>query len=242
MIRTFVMAVFVCLASGASAYAQYNDEIVVTGSRLERFASDTVPTVSLIRNADFVLISYDFVCDTRDRAQRRRELTRTLEGLIASARRRNDIELSTLVEYEDDYDTLYFPKPYEAVDEESFTPQYGRSDTSVQSVVVKTPVKESGDSLEAAAARIEDFVKALKLEGRTLAEQKGDTQLSIVNVERYRTQLTAEIRADAQQQSEALGASETAISGLEQVVRWERTGPLALKIYIPYKFAFKIGG
>ncbi|MCK5750306.1 MAG: hypothetical protein KAH44_29075 [Oricola sp.] len=228
--------------SGAGALAQSGDEIVVTGSRLQRYAADVVPTVALNRNADFVLITYNFVCDTRDAAQRRRELTRTLEGLIAAAGKRDDIELSTLVEYEDDYDTLYFPKPYEAVDTESFSGQYGRADTSLQTIVIKTPAGEGEASLDAAAARIKKFVGTLKMEGRTIAEKTGDTQLSIVNVERYRAELTAAIRTDAERQSAALGAGKTEISGLEQVVRWERSRPLELKIYIPYKLAFTIDG
>ncbi len=229
-----------CLFGGATAVAQYDEEIVVTGSRLQRYSADVVPTVALNRNADFVLISYDFICDTRDEIQRKRELTRTLEAMIAAADRRKDIDLSTLAEYEDDYETLYFPKPYNAVNPADFSGHRGRSDTSVQTVVIKTPA--DAGSLEAAAERIQAFVRSLKMDGRTLAEAQGGPQLSIVNVERYRRELTAAIRADAMAQREALGASETKISGLEQVVRWERAGPLELKIYIPYSYVFTIEG
>lgn len=239
MMRVLAAAISMLATLAAVAAAQSDDEIVVTGSRLQRYAADVVPSVALERNADFVLISYDFICDTRDKAQRVRELTRTLENLIAAAARRDDIELSTLVEYEDDYDTLYFPKPYAAVNENDFKVQYGRDDTSVQRVVVKTPVND-GATIEGASARITAFAKSLKVEGRTIAVVDGDPQLSIVNVERYRPELTAAIRADAAEKRAALGAATTEISGLEQVVRWERSGPLELKIYIPYKLGFTI--
>ncbi len=242
MNKLLVLVAGIVALTGAHAWAQSGgDEIVVTGSRLQRYSADVVPMVALARNADFVLVTYDFICDTRDARERTRELTKTLEGLIAAAGRRKDIELSTLIEYEDNYDTLYFPMPYTSVDARKFTGQYGRADTSVQTVVIKTPAGEGGVTLEAAAERIEAFVDGLKTEGRTLAVERGDPQLSIVNVERYRPELTAAIRADAERQSAALGASKTEISGLEQVVRWERTGPLELKIYIPYKFAFTVG-
>ena len=187
-----------------------------------------------------MLITYDFICDTRDGRERKRELTKTLENLIAAAAKRKDIELSTLIEYEDAYDMLYFPIPYTSVRSGVFSSQYGRTDTSVQSVVIKTPAGESATSLGAATERIEEFVDALKTEGRTIAVDKGDPQLSIVDVERYRAELTTAIRADAESQRTALGASEIELSGLEQVVRWERSGPLELKIYIPYKYTFTI--
>ena len=81
------VAVAFCTAFLESAVAQGSDEIVVTGARLQRFAADVVPSVYLERNADFVLISYDFICDTRDRKAREGELRRTLEGLLAGAAR-----------------------------------------------------------------------------------------------------------------------------------------------------------
>ena len=180
------------------------------------------------------------MCDTRDARERKRELTKTIENLIAAAGKRKDIELSTLIEYEDAYDTLYFPIPYTSVRSGVFSSQYGRADTSVQTVVIKTPAGENAKSLGAAVERIEQFVDSLKTEGRTIAVDKGDPQLSVVDVERYRPELTTAIRADAESQRAALGASEIDLSGLEQVVRWERSGPLELKIYIPYKYTFTI--
>ncbi|MEZ5891534.1 MAG: hypothetical protein R3C58_00070 [Parvularculaceae bacterium] len=235
------LSVFASCAFVTAAQAQLGDEIVVTGSRLQRYSSDVVPTVALKRNADFVLVSYQFICDTRDAAQRKKELTKTLQSLIAAADKRKDIDLSTLVEYDDNYDTLYFPKPYTSVNDDGFYGQPGRLDTSVQRLVIKTPVDGKIKSLEDAVERIESFVESVKMEGRTLAVDDNEAQLSVVNVERYRGELTAAIGADAKAQGAALNATETEIEGMEQVVRWERTGPLELKIYIPYKYAFTIG-
>jgi len=216
------------------------EEIVVTGSRLSRYSSDQVPSVTLNRKADFVLINYDFICDTRDARKRKKELVTTLEDLISKAKKRDDIELSTLVEYEDDYDTLYFPIPFEIVDEELIGPQYGRNDTSLIKLIIKTPINDSIDSLEAALDKIEAFIGSVKMTGRSEAVENGDAQLSIVNVERYRSELISEILKNVHAQKGVLGGNSVELSGLENVVRWERTGVLDLKIYIPYKISVQI--
>lgn len=234
------VAVAFCTAFLESAVAQGSDEIVVTGARLQRFAADVVPSVYLERNADFVLISYDFICDTRDRKAREGELRRTLEGLLAGAARRDDIELSTIVEYEDAYDTLYFPKPYTQVSVGNFKPQYGRSDTSVQTVIIKTPVEKNDVNVESAIGRIESFIDSVKMNGRTIAVSSEEVQLSVVNVERYREDLTAKIIADVKRQRDLVGGGAIELSGLENVVRWERSGPMQLTIYLPYKVTVEI--
>lgn len=234
------VAVAFCAVVLESAFAQGGDEIVVTGARLQRFAADVVPSVSLERNADFVLVSYDFVCDTRDRKFREDELSRTLEGLLAGAARRDDSELSTIVEYEDAYDTLYFPKPYTKVAVGDFKPQYGRADTSVQTVIIKTPVGKNDANVESAIGRIESFIDGVKMNGRTIAVSSEEVQLSVVDVERYREDLTAKIIADVKGQRDQIGGGAIELSGLENVVRWERSGPMQLTIYLPYKVTVEI--
>jgi hypothetical protein len=240
MIRAAYLIAAAFLFAGSAAAQNESEEIIVTGSRLQRFAADIVPVASITRKADFALVTYDFVCDTRDAAARRRELSQTLEDLIAKAGRRDDIELATLVEYEDQYDTLYFPKPYAAANPAEFKSQVGRSDTSVQTVIIKTPIDAGIGSLEGARKKISDFVGTVTMRGRTTAEPESETQLSIANVERYRPELIAAIRSDADRQRRELSASRVVLSGLEQIVRWERTGPLELKIYIPYELEVEL--
>ncbi|NHK27796.1 hypothetical protein FF098_007775 [Parvularcula flava] len=217
-----------------------SDEIVVTGTRLSRYEADIIPAVTLTRDADFVLKTYSIVCDTRDRATRLRELTGTLEDLIAKADRRSDIELSIIEEYDDNYDTLYFPRPFDKVDPDNFTSQYGRTDTSMLSVTIKTPVTDSFSTLDQAEELIEDFVDTIRLQGRTEFLSGEEVQLSVRNVERYRPELLAAILAYARQTAGTLEGTETEIAGLEQVVRWERAGPMELTLYLPYKLSVSL--
>ena len=221
------------------AFAQ-SDEIIVTGSRLERFSNDVTPAVTLTKTPDFILVQYTFRCDTRDRAKREKELKTTLKELLKRANARDDIQLSTIIEFEDGHDTLYFPTPYTKVNSDDFLGQYGRADVSQIEITVKTPVDDGISSLDDAEMRIEEFVDSIKMTGRTEAISSEEVQLSIKNVDRYRPELLSAILAESEQLKTALSGSRVSLSGLENVVRWERTGPLDLEIYIPYKIAIEV--
>ena len=232
------LALFILLATNLAFASQ--DEIIVTGQKLQRYSSDNVPYIVLDKKADYVLVGYQIICDTRDRNKRLSEITDSLNDLIKKAGKRDDIQLSTIIEYEDDYETLYFPIPFEKFDGDLLDAQYGRSDTSKMYVVIKMPVTSAIQSLEQAEELIDRFVDTVSMKGRTEAITDGEVRLSIVNLERYRPELLQKIQADLKSNQATFSGTEVQVSGLENVLRWERVGELDLKVYLPYEISITV--
>jgi len=168
------------------------------------------------------------VNDTRDAAGRRDEITRTLRAMARAAVARADIELSI----EDD--GALVPLTQDMVSTLTLGIDPGRSDTSVASLVVKTPIRP-GDTLDAASDRIEDFVGDIRPVGRSLANIRGDWQLSVINPAQYRAPILAAIAADARATAAVFGEGYAVqIEGMSNRVTWRQSGPLDLALFIPY--------
>lgn len=214
-------------AQDASNYLG-SDEIIVTGSRAIEWDPDDVPVIQLERRADNLIVAVRVVNDTRDALGRRDEITRTLRAMARAAAGRADIDLSV----EDD-GTLV-PLTEDMVATLTLGVDQGRSDTSVASLVVKTPIR-AGDTLDAASERIEDFVDDIAPVGRSLADISGDWQLSVINPAQYRAPILAAIAADARTTAATFGEGYAVqVEGLSNRVTWRQSGPLDLSLFIPY--------
>lgn len=222
--------------SGA-AKAQAVEEIVVTGTRMS--ASNygapvsviQVPVVRLERRADNLIVSIDVINDTRDATTRRNEITRSLTGMARAAATRGDIELSIIK------DGGLTPFVESMIGTLTLGVDDGRDDTSVATLIVKTPIL-AGDTLDSASNRIEAFVEGSSMAGRSLAEISGDWQLSIVNPPQYREPVIRLIADDARETSAAFGDGyAVTVDGLENRVAWQQSGPLSLILYIPYRMS-----
>lgn len=204
------------------------DEIIVTGSRAIEWDPDDIPVIQLERRADNLIVAVRVVNDTRDAPGRRDEITRTLRAMARAAASRVDIDLSI----EDD-GTLV-PLTEDMVSTLTLGMDPGRSDTSVASLVVKTPIRE-GDTLDAASERIEAFVEGIDPVGRSLADVVGDWQLSVVNPAQYRAPVLAAIAADARTTAATFGEGYAVqVEGMSNRVTWRQSGPLELALFIPY--------
>jgi hypothetical protein len=204
------------------------DEIIVTGSRAIEWDPDDIPVIQLERRADNLIVAVRMVNDTRDAPGRRDEITRTLRAMARAAAGREDIDLSI----EDD-GTLV-PLTEDMVSTLTLGMDPGRSDTSVASLVVKTPIRE-GDTLDAASERIEEFVEDIDPVGRSLADVVGDWQLSVVNPAQYRAPILAAIAADARTTAAIFGEGYAVqVEGMSNRVTWRQSGPLELALFIPY--------
>ncbi|MDP3803608.1 hypothetical protein [Brevundimonas sp.] len=204
------------------------DEIIVTGSRAIEWDPDDIPVIQLERRADNLIVAVRVVNDTRDAPGRRDEITRTLRAMARAAAGREDIDLSI----EDD-GTLV-PLTEDMVSTLTLGMDPGRSDTSVASLVVKTPIRE-GDTLDAASERIEEFVEGVDPVGRSLADVVGDWQLSVVNPAQYRAPILAAIAADARTTAATFGDGYAVqVEGMSNRVTWRQSGPLELALFIPY--------
>lgn len=209
------------------------DEIIVTGSRAIEWDPDDVPVIQLERRADNLIVAVRVVNDTRDAPGRRNEITQTLRAMARAAAGRPDIDLSI----EDD-GTLV-PLTEDMVSTLTLGMDPGRSDTSVASLVVKTPIRQD-DTLDAASERIETFVDGIDPVGRSLADVSGDWQLSVINPPQYRPAILAAMAADARATSTAFGPEYgVQVDGLSNRVTWRQSGPLDLSLFIPYELSVK---
>ena len=216
------------VAAQEGANAMGVDEIIVTGSRAIEWDPDDIPVIQLERRADNLIVAVRVVNDTRDAPGRRDEITRTLRAMPRAAAGRADIDLSI----EDD-GTLV-PLTEDMVSTLTLGIDPGRSDTSVASLVVKTPIR-AGDTLDAASERIEAFVEGVGPVGRSLADVSGDWQLSVVNPSQYRAPILAAIAADARSTAATFGEGYAVqVEGMSNRVTWRQSGPLDLALFIPY--------
>lgn len=216
-------------AAPAAAQDGQVEEIIVTGSRMIEWDTDDIPAVQLFRRADNLIASVSVVNDTRDAADRRSELTQTLRAMARLAAGRSDIDLSI------ENEGVLVPLSEDMVSTLTLGQDGMRSDTSVASLVVKTPIT-AADTLDAASGRLEAFVEAAPSVGRSQADISEDWQLSIVDPPQYRAPILSLIAEDARRASAAFGeAFSVQVSGVENRVTWRQSGPLDLGLFIPYK-------
>lgn len=226
----------VALATPAMAQDETElNEVVVTGSRIQRDYNDTapavVPVVTVARRADNLIVSVWVVNDTREAAGRRDELIRTLRSMARAAASQPDIALSIL----EDGQLVAFSE--DMVSSLTLGIDGGRSDTSTASLIVKTPIRP-GDTLDSASGRIEQFVARIEKAGRSLVNINGGWQLSIVNPAQYRPDVLGAIAADARETSARFGDGYAVeVSGMANTLTWVQSGPLDLSLFIPYQMS-----
>jgi hypothetical protein len=229
----------VCLFFALPANAQDStvEEIVVTAQRIggpsygePRYnAASAVPVVRTERRADNLIVSIQVINDTRDAAIRRTEITRSLTSMARAAAGRGDIDLSIIK------DGSLVPFTESMISTLTLGVDDDRDDTSVATLIVKTPIRE-GDTLDSASTRVEDFVEGAAMTGRSLAEISGSWQLSIVDPPQYRDPVVRLIAEDARATAAAFGEGyAVTVTGLEGRVAWQQSGPLSLILYIPYQ-------
>ena len=221
-----VLVTLVSLAFAENAWAQ-DEEIVVTASRRASSYEQLVPpTVSLKRRADFAVVSLEIRNDTRDQSQRLGELREALRGLQGRARP----GAVTLAIVDDDVGIV---RPFSLAAAEDLIRADRRADTSIITIRLRTPIAES-DTLESVQQRVGAFVTQAPKPGRTEMEI-GESQLTMVGVDRYREQLLQAIAQDGARAAALFGEGyAVSVSGLESQVAWLRTGDLELTLFIPY--------
>lgn len=221
-----------------AAFAQ-SEEIIVSASRLTRSDFVVIPAVNLKRKADFMVLRTYVISDSRDKALRIEEVTKTLRAIAKKAAGNKNIELGLIKRFETDDDEIEYIVPFDPSDiDEQFFTHGGRVDTTRTTIVAKTPIKQSDDDPGAIVARLERFLESVPVTGRAIVSDDGDPNLSVVNPNQYRPLLIDKIAQDNAQIIDSLGpAYGIEVSGLEQPVRWQVTGPLELTLYFSYKSA-----
>jgi hypothetical protein len=232
IVRLAALAAGLVLAAGPAAVAQDADvaEVVVTGSRLQDYEPTETPAIVLKRRADNIITSIEVVCDTRDEAQRKAELSTTLKALVRGAAEAG-IELAV----EDD-DIV---RKFDATDLDRIIRASGKVDTSAATLTLKTRVLPT-DTYESVTGRIEAFVKKTPKAGRTEVLMSNDWDLTLVGPGQYRAEIINLVAADANRTAKLFGEGYSAVvDGLTLPVAWYQSAPLELALYIPYRQTVK---
>lgn len=218
--------------------AQFNDEIIVTGSRITSGSDYEQPHVVMKRRPDNVILSVSVICDTRDAKKRLEELEATMINVVNTARTMPEIELGTLIEREDDDgNEITFVKPYHQAKFGDYVTSGYRADTSAVRLVLKTKVTPAYQTEEDAMKVLNSFIESVKTKGRTEVVDDGDPIMSIISPSQYRYELVADIAQDARRVAQAFGPDYFVdVDGLEAPIVFYQTGELELTLYIPYGF------
>lgn len=230
-----ILVVFLGLGvSDTAVMAQAAEEIVVTGSRITRYESETVPAVHLRRNADFIVVNAYIESDSRNAKLRRDEVNKTLRSLQKAASQAADIELGLSKSFETADQEIEYVVPFE-LDEVSISNGY-RQDTSRVSFIIKTPITDNDTDPDVLYERIEAFMDSVKVTGRAEVTDSDGPNLSLVNIAQYRKPLLEAIAADNAQLRAIFGEGyDVSIDGLHEPIRWRVVGPLQVAVYFPYR-------
>jgi hypothetical protein len=180
LVRAVLIAAAFAAALTGPALAQ-EEEIVVTGARLERYESLVVPAITLTRRADAVLADATVWSDSRDASVRTREIRATLEDM-ARRTRASDVTISLKQD-----DVL---RPF-TVDLAMRLVEYGgRADSTQVVVQLRTITRGPDDTLDAARGRFTRFVESISGNGRASVDfDEDDLQLTVVDLPQYRARL-----------------------------------------------------
>lgn len=226
MIKKLIVFSAMIFCITAQAQDDSVEEVVVTGI----MGSDgyyEMPAVTLKKQGDFLVQSVKVINDSRSKELRETEIRQTLQALADVAAKNSDLKLS----YGDEFLRTLDPKDKSL----AILVDKSRADTSYLYISVKLKVNSSKPAAEQEAS-LEKMIKSAKKIGRTELDMSGDTDLSIVNPEKYRYEVIQKIAAENIRLREAIGQScEIQLEGISNRVQWERSGITELTIYIPYQ-------
>lgn len=203
------------------------DEIVVTGLRA---SSSSIPGTSLKRPGDFILLMVQVSNDSRDEKTRREEIEATLRAMLTAAARDKSIELSVIGD-----NNLVLPLKLDSATLKLVGGK--RPDTSEATISVKTRIPQTVGNSSALVAKLQDFASGIKPVGRTIIDDDGDVEISIVNPAQYRDRVIELFAADVKKVTAALGPDYKVVArGIDAPIEWVRDGMLELTIFVPYRY------
>ncbi len=201
-------------------------EVVVTANRLNaRYAQQDRPVVGLRRQADSAVISVSISSDSRDEADRKREIHAMLLSALERAPTAG-IELVT-----GDFELVPVTR---ANYQELPLVGAGRVDTSQVRFMVKTRL---AGSVTNADKKLGDFVKSVPKSGRGAIDRIGGVTLTIINPDQYRSAIVKLVAENAREQAAMFGADYAVqVSGIDGQVFWSQVSNTDVFLYIPYRF------
>ena len=207
------------------------ETIVVTGSRISyRDLLDT-PAVSITRPADYLLLSFSLVNDTRNEESRRNEIYATIQKMLHQTGKRFQLEYGG-----DAFISELTEKNYRIPLEK----EEKRADVNKVSLYVRTSIGGEAGRAEELTQALYDFVTKAERVGRTEIDPEKETALSLARPERFRYELIKAIADDTDKVRATLGAGcEVSLDGLSSRIEWHRVSASELMLGIPYKMEIK---
>jgi hypothetical protein len=220
---------------GTPVYAQGQDRVVVTASRIQsedEYADEfgDLPYVSIKVPADFVMFSVNLESSTKSIDERGRELEQTYTSLIQRAARAQGI-------------TMEVGAPGLSIPTETATASEvivkGRDRSSIP--VVLTFATRPGDTFATVRRRAEAFIRDISLNGRVEATAGANQYIGVNDPAKHRVDLLRKVAEDARLLQDIFanagpaGASPgVSLTGLAGRVKTRPVGPLEIEMFIPY--------
>lgn len=219
-------------AMAAPAFAQDDEVVVVTGSRISRDdfneMSVSLPYVSIKVPADFVIFTVDLESATKSDADREKELERTFTALAQRISRTQGV-------------TLEVGTPGQSSPLETMAAREGiedRGERSAIPLVLKFAVKP-GEAFPAVRKRAEAFIEAIEVSGRVEATAGDQQYIGVNEPAKHREDLMRKIAADINLLTTIFtpaGGQPPSMSliGMANRVKSRPVGALELEMYVPY--------
>jgi hypothetical protein len=220
------------LAAALPALAQDEtsvlDTIEVTGSRISYEDLMGTPAVSIRKPGDYLVQSFTLENDTRESADRERELQETIARIVAAGAGK--------------YTVLHGDAYRVTLGRDSkvtFEPISNRADASRVTLQLRSELGAPAQA-EALAMAMQQFLRETTPVGRTEIKVIGESALGMGRPERFRYELIAAISADTQKVMESLGLQcSVELDGLNSRIEWERVSAGELLMFIRYSLTFQ---
>lgn len=201
-------------------------EVVVTAHRSSQpYYRQDRPVVGLRRQADSAAWTIRISSDSRDEAERKRDI----QAVLAAAMDRAAAEQVELVT--GDFELVPLTREYAANLPYSGA---GRPDTS--QVTVRAKVRLTG-SVTDAQRRIDAFVSKIPRKGRALLEADRGFSLTIIDPDQYRGAIVKAVADHATKQAAAFGLDyRVTVTGLDEQVAWSQVSGTEVFLFLPYDF------
>ena len=233
--RPVLAALTLAMAACTTVAAQEDDRrmntVVVTAQRVDTNNQQSAPNIYRRVRADFVEVAVVVQSGTRDAKERAGELETMFNRLKSTAAKTSGFHLTGGTAGRSS-------APIESVQFRDVLRNYGANGQFQLTLVVDTREAETFDAL---MERAERFLESIKLAGRAEAYLATEQFLGIRRTDQHRDDLLADIQAEVTKLKTLFTPAILTITGLDQRVVTQPSGPLELQIFIPYKITLETG-
>lgn len=230
----FAAVAIVAISAFSPAYAQIvrGDQMVAQANMVSR-NQVSIPQVSIVVRADFVLFSVRYETGTKSETTREDELAKTFATFTQRAARAEGM-------------TVEVGSPGNSAALETAAIKevvYNDGDRSNINLVLKVMVKPN-ETFDAIRARAEKFINDVPVNGRVEGEIGDSQYLGVSEPKKHREALIKAIADDTRMMQSTFGGSsgvQVSLTGMENRAQTRPVGPLDLEIYIPYSMSLRAG-